>query len=243
MCVFTVWFVFGPLLCEPFDVPPPSPEINKSASPPPPYKHGYPRRGRQGLCSHDAVALAGWMAEPLCLFPVPDNGGVPRGRPPGPAGRHQSRAGRGGTLWARPGRREAPHPRLSHPVVYQLSAAAQRPVLLLTTPPPDGFKEKTDFLNPSLSLVPKEHNEFLSHLLPACWTSLHMTRADTEERTLRLTCWFCFCDWWAKFTSYIWLKKKKKTKAVLFCFVASLDLSEIMAAPLTHCSKTHKDVK
>lgn len=91
-----------------------------------------------GPGSHDAAA--GWMqrcrltAPPLCLFPVPDNGSMQRGCPPGPAGGHQSSARPAQTLWKCPERCEAPDPRLAPPVVYQLSAAAQRPVFLLTTP-------------------------------------------------------------------------------------------------------------
>lgn len=72
-------------------------------------------------------------AECLCLFPVPDNSSMQRGCPPGPTRGHQSSARRGQTLWKCPEHCEAPGPRLSHPVVYQLSAATQRPVLLLTT--------------------------------------------------------------------------------------------------------------
>lgn len=72
-------------------------------------------------------------AEYLCLFPVPDNSSMQRGCPPGSTRGHQSSARRGQTLWKCPERCEAPDPRLSHPVVYQLSAAARRPVLLLTT--------------------------------------------------------------------------------------------------------------
>lgn len=80
----------------------------------------------------------GWplrlTAECLCLFPVPDNSSMQRGRPPGPAGGHQSRAHRGQALWKCPEHSEAPNPRLSHPVIHQLSAAAQWPLLLLTAP-------------------------------------------------------------------------------------------------------------
>lgn len=89
------------------------------------------------ITPHASVLFSGWTlcltAEYLCLLPVLDNSSMQRGCPPGPTRGHQSSAHWGQTLWKCLEHCEAPDPRLSHPVVYQISAATQRPVLLLTT--------------------------------------------------------------------------------------------------------------
>lgn len=121
-------------------------------------------------------------AEYLCLFPVPDNSSMQRGCPPGPAGGHQSRARRGQTLWKRPERREAPDPRLPHPVVYQLSAAAQRPVLLLTRLQRTNLKKKIFSFFIFFSGGKK------NHLRGVCRTRNFLLRWKANS-SLELMCW------------------------------------------------------